>query len=101
MQEDIERIPAIFRSVYFYLVALFIVWMVFFDSNDWVNQYKLHHKMVELEEEKAFYQKEIEVVQEEREELMTNKALLEKFAREKYLMKKRHEDVYVIEHADQ
>lgn len=53
--------------------------------------------MQELEEEKTYYEKKIEEVEQDRKELMGNDELLEKFAREKYLMKKKSEDVYVIE----
>jgi cell division protein FtsB len=39
-------------------------------------------------------------VQKDREELMTDRELLEKFAREKYLMKKEAEDIFIIQEED-
>ena len=66
------------------------------DANDIRSQFSLGQKLHDLEEEKAFYEKEIEQVNHDREELLTDDQLLEKFAREKYLMKKPDEDVYVI-----
>ena len=49
-----------------------------------------------LEDEKAFYTEKIEEVKEDRAELLSDDELLEKFARENYLMKKPDEDVYVV-----
>jgi cell division protein FtsB len=70
--------------------------MLFVDSNDIVTQVRLHNKLNALENEKEFYQeKKVEVVKN-REELTTNQELLEKFAREKYLMKRKSEELFVI-----
>lgn len=54
-------------------------------------------KLGSLENEKEFYLEKIDEVEKDRTELMTNKELLEKFAREKYLMKKETEDIFIIE----
>ena len=72
------------------------MWMLFVDANDLRSQFSLNQKLRELEAEKSFYEQEIKQVNYDREELLTNDELLEKFAREKYLMKKPEEDVYVI-----
>jgi cell division protein FtsB len=53
-------------------------------------------KLSELEEEKVYYQEKIEEVKKEKEELFSDNDKLEKFAREKYLMKKPNEDVYIL-----
>lgn len=57
---------------------------------------KLSQKLNQLEDQKEFYLERKEIIAEEREELLSNPELLEKFAREKYLMKKKTEDLYVI-----
>jgi cell division protein DivIC len=57
-------------------------------------------KLRSLENEKEYYQQKVADVEKDRVELMTNKELLEKFAREKYLMKKETEDIFVIEEKD-
>jgi hypothetical protein len=49
-----------------------------------------------LEKQKEFYLERKAKIQAEREELMSNMELLEKFARERYLMKKESEDLYVV-----
>jgi len=82
----------------FYLLGLvfFIAWMIFIDSNNLVNQVKLSNKLGKLEDQKEFYLERREKIKAEREGLMSDPELLEKFAREKYLMKKNSEDLYVI-----
>jgi cell division protein FtsB len=54
-------------------------------------------KLRALESEKEYYEAKILEVEKDRKELMTNKELLEKFAREKYLMKKETEDLFIIQ----
>ena len=73
-----------------------VVWLLFFDKNDVFAQYDLIQKLNKLQSERAYYIAEIENNKNDIKELATNKASLEKFAREKYLMKKDNEDVYVI-----
>ena len=74
----------------------FIVWMLFFDRNDLASQYEYRTQVQKLEEEKAFYISEIEKADTELKELTTNIQSLEKFARERYYMKRENEDVYVV-----
>lgn len=92
----LSKLPAFLRNFYVITLLVFLVWMLFLDSNDLVSQYKLSNKLDNLETEKAYYQEKIEEVKKDREELLSNKELLEKFAREKYLMRKKTEDLYVI-----
>lgn len=84
------------KNFYFISTAFFLFWMIFIDSNNVINQFKLSSKLNQLEDQKEFYVVRKEKIQSEREELMSNPELLEKFAREKYLMKKKTEDLYVI-----
>jgi cell division protein FtsB len=73
-----------------------LAWLTFFDSNDLYTQIKQTAKLKSLEDEKTFYTEKIEEVKEDRAELLSDEELLEKFARENYLMKKPNEDVYVV-----
>ena len=92
----LARIPKFFRSFYFIFTSLFLVWMLFFDSNDFITQYQMNRSLRNLEEEKEHYLLKMEEVQQDRKELMSDPELLEKFAREKYLMKRPNEDVFII-----
>jgi cell division protein FtsB len=82
----------------FYVVAtlLFLFWITFIDSNNLVNHFRLSQKLYQLDDQKDFYLEKKEKIIAEREELLSNPELLEKFARERYLMKKQTEDLYVV-----
>ncbi len=84
------------KNFYFVFTFFFILWMVFIDSNDVLTQIKLRSKVKQLESQKDFYLERKQKIKAEREELMSNNELLEKFARERYLMKKKTEDLYVV-----
>jgi cell division protein FtsB len=71
--------------------------MTFIDSNDLISRFNMSSKLRSLENEKEYYQEKMAEVEKDRKELLTNKELLEKFAREKYLMKKETEDVFIIQ----
>ncbi len=96
----LSKLPPIFRNFYFVTALAFFVWMLFFDANDFISQWRMGSKKDDLEEVKEFYEEKIAEVKQDREELFSSPELLEKFAREKYLMKKPGEDVYIIEKAD-
>ncbi|MGW8122920.1 FtsB family cell division protein [Roseivirga echinicomitans] len=90
------KVPRFAKSFYFLFGAFFIIWMLFVDSNDVLSQLRLKSKLSNLENQKEYYlEKKVEVLKN-KEELTTNQELLEKFAREKYLMKKPSEDLFVI-----
>ena len=91
-----KKLPAFTRNFYFLSTAVFLIWMLFIDSNDLISQYKLSNKLSTLEEQKSYYLEKIEEVKKDREELLSDDKLLEKFAREKYFMKKETEDLFII-----
>jgi cell division protein FtsB len=84
------------KNFYFVFTFFFILWMVFIDSNDVLTQVKLRGKVKQLESQREFYLERKQKIKADREELMSNNELLEKFARERYLMKKKTEDLYVV-----
>jgi len=92
----LDRLPKFAKSFYFISGMLFLFWMLFLDSNDLYTQFQLNSQLKSLDQEKEFYLEKIEEVQTEREQLLTDIDALEKFAREKYLMKKETEDLFVI-----
>lgn len=95
-----KKLPPIFRNFYWVTGLSFLVWMIFLDSNDLISRFKLSSKLRSLDKEKEYYQAKITEVEKDRKELMTNRELLEKFAREKYLMKKEKEDIFIIQEED-
>lgn len=92
----IKKLPSAFRNFYFVSFAIFFAWMLLLDSNNLVARYQLGEKLDALEEERDYYEEKIQQVDKDRSELFGDRESLEKFAREKYLMKKKSEDIYVI-----
>ncbi|MCC7232287.1 MAG: septum formation initiator family protein [Bacteroidia bacterium] len=74
----------------------FLVWLAFFDRNDFITTWSYHRQLNKLEQEKAFYDSEIAKNRMYLNELRTNNENLEKYGREKYFMKRDNEDVFVI-----
>jgi cell division protein DivIC len=93
----LKKVPPFFKNFYLMTGFCFLIWMMFLDSNDLISRFKMTAKVRSLENEKEFYIEKISEVEKDRQELMTNKELLEKFAREKYLMKKESEDIFIIQ----
>lgn len=91
-----SRVPRFLRSFYFLAGLGFLVWMFVFDANDFVKQYDMYAKWQELRTDKEYYLREIDKVKKDRAELLSSPELLEKFAREKYIMKRPGEDVFVL-----
>lgn len=89
-------LPKIFKNKYFYTLLAFLVWMLFFDSNNLIYQAKLSSKLNQAENQKQYYLDEIKKDSTSLKELMTNMETLEKFAREKYLMKRDNEEIYLV-----
>ena len=70
---------------------------MFFDGNDLVSRWKNLRKLKKAREEKHYFTDKIAQVNKDKEELMGSPALLEKYAREQYLMKKKSENLYIVE----
>ena len=86
----------IIKNKYFITIIGLVVWLIFFDKNDVFTQYDLIVKCNKLQKEKFYYLSEIENNISSLTELRNNKKSLETFSREKYLMKKENEDVFVF-----
>jgi cell division protein FtsB len=84
---------------YVLILLLFIVWMLFFDTNSFLIHNELNNDIESLENNKEFYQSEIDK-DEVFIEKMQDSNEIEKFAREKYYLKRANEDIYIIEHED-
>ncbi|WP_315897967.1 FtsB family cell division protein [Mucilaginibacter pallidiroseus] len=93
-----KRLFDLIRNKFFLATVAFVLWMIFFDKNDLFSQYEYHQQLNKLEAEQQFYKDETAKVNKDLDELNSNKVKLEKFAREKYLMKKDNEDIFVIVH---
>lgn len=77
-------------------LIIFGIWMLFFDRNSMINQYRLVSTLGDLNTEKEYYQTEILSDSAALVKLQNSNEELERYAREKYLMKRDNEDIYLI-----
>ena len=71
--------------------------MIFFDQQDLITtQVKQRNELNSLKASRDYYQQEIEATRLELEQLKSDPTVLEKYAREKYRMKRDNEDVFII-----
>ena len=96
INELIDKIPNYLKNKYLIAVVLFIIWITFFDNFNIIKQSKIRKNIKKLEENKKFYIQEITKDSSEYYDLLNDAEKREKFAREKFLMKKEDEDVYII-----
>jgi hypothetical protein len=93
LQDLLKKLPAPLRNRYFITAVAFIAFMVFFDRHDVWTQIQLQRTVNKLENDKLFYEEQIELEEEVRLDMEINK---ERFAREQYFMQRNNEDVFII-----
>jgi cell division protein FtsB len=86
----------ILSNKYILVVVFFMIWMLFLDNYSYLENRLLNKEINELEDNKTYYQNEIKADQQ-KIKLLKNTDQVEKYAREKYFMKKDSEDIYIIE----
>jgi cell division protein DivIC len=88
------------KNKYILVGAFFVVWIGFFDTNRIVSVMRYRAEFKQVQKEKRYYIEEIEKNTKLLELYQNDKKALEKFAREKYFMKKDNEDVFLIVYED-
>ena len=97
MQKVFFKILPVIKNKYYITLIAFVIWILFFDSNNVFEIYKFHKAYHQLQDEKSFYINETAKVNLEKQELFSSEKSLEKFARERYYMKRDNEDIYIFE----
>jgi hypothetical protein len=91
-----QYIPRFLRNKFFLATTGFIVWMLFFDRNDLFTQMDRRAELAEIRQSKAFFLERIAEDRNFSKDLQFNGSAIEKYAREKYLMKKDNEDLFLV-----
>ena len=92
-----NKLLKLIKSTYGVIITLFIIWMIFFDSNSLIIHHDLNNDINELDDQKSYYEKEIANDNIELQ-LIQSDSGLEKYAREKLFMKKDNEEIFLIEY---
>lgn len=87
----------IISNKYLLTIVGFVVWMLFFDRNDIPLQISRMHELSKLQQSERLMTEKINQTRDELQSLKNSPATLEKYARERYLMKKPNEDLFIVE----
>ena len=92
-----NSIPSWIKNKYLLTLLVFSVWLFFFDDRDIITtHFKHRNELKQLEQSRDYYLQQIDATRQELENLKSNPSLMEKYAREKYWMKKDNEDLYIL-----
>ncbi len=92
-----NRIVRFVSNRYVIILLLFIVWMLFFDENSFINHRELDKEIDKLEKSNEYYREQIHNDKKVIDNL-NDPDSLEKYAREEYKMKKENEEIFLIEY---
>ncbi|MGB5237085.1 MAG: septum formation initiator family protein [Flavobacteriaceae bacterium] len=90
---------SILTNIYVLVLTVFVIWMTFFDTNSLLIHLELRREIKKLEKQQEFLREEIAKDKKVIEKL-SDPEELEKFAREQYYLKKKNEEIYIIEYED-
>ena len=85
------------KNSYAIIIIIFVVWMIFFDSNSILVHNELNNDINDLNNQKEYYKNEIARDNIELNQIKTDSGL-EKYAREKLFMKRDNEEIFIIEY---
>jgi len=91
-----EDLPWIVKNKYILTILLFLLFITLIPRHNLLSQWRLNKQLRSLEEKKEFYESGIAQIKEDELALTENDKALEKFAREKYFMKRKNEDVFIL-----
>jgi cell division protein FtsB len=95
--QAIKKIIPFVANRYFISILAFVLWMLFFDQRNFFLQKDRAAELEKLEQAKGYYEKEISTTQEQLNNLQSNPGAVEKYARERYLLRRGGEEVYIFE----
>lgn len=96
LKRGLGKLPSWIKNKYLVSFTAFCAILLFLDKNDLFTQLDRTRELRDLRKSQAFYRSEIEAERKESEALKHQPATLEKYAREKYLMKRDNEELFLV-----
>lgn len=96
----LQYIPSFIYNKYLLATLLFIGWMLFFDRNDFFTQMERKKNLEQIEQSKTYFAQKIAEGKKFSIDMRSNADAVEKFVREKYLMKRDNEDLFLVQKAE-
>ena len=97
----LTHIPSWLKNKYLLTGVFFAVWMLFFDPKDILSDFNRRGKLKELQTSELHLKEQITDAKNELNLLKHDAQSIEKYAREKYLMKKDNEDLFIVKSAQE
>ncbi len=91
------KVFKIFSNKYLVSLFAFAILMLFSDHNDLFIQADRNKQLHKLLKSKKFYENAIAKTKEELSTLQNNPTAIEKYAREKFYMKRDNEDLFIVQ----
>jgi cell division protein DivIC len=95
----LTHLPSWLKNKFFIAFAAFATWMLFFDERDVFTMRHHRQELRTLQQSKKYYSDQIRKEQIQLEGLKNNPSILEKYAREKYYMKRDNEELFLVPEA--
>jgi len=92
-----KKIVKFIGNKYFIVLLFFVIWMLFFDENSYLNHHELNKEIDKLEDANEYFEMQIETDSKVINNLKDPDSL-ERYAREVYKMKRENEDIFIIEY---
>ena len=83
-----------------FTLAIFCIWMLFFDKNNMISQISLKLEVNELNKAKEKLMVQIKDIRYRHDKLLNDPKEQERFARERYWMKRTDEDIFIMARED-
>lgn len=93
----LNRISLFLTNKFFITTVVFLAVMLFLDKNDLLTTLDRRAELQSLEASKEHYNKELIELRKIKTSLETDPVTIEKVAREKYLMHRNNEDIFLTE----
>jgi cell division protein DivIC len=90
------RLPSWLKNKYLLTGTFFVIWMLFIDQKDILTGFESRAKLNKLQKSEQHFKQLITESQVELDLLKNNAQSIEKYAREKYMMKKDNEDLFIV-----
>jgi cell division protein DivIC len=92
----LAQIPTWIKNKYFIAFFGFVIWILFFDRNDVFTQLERRKELREISQTKEYFAQRIAEDRKFSKDLQFNASAIEKYAREKYLMKRDNEELFLV-----
>lgn len=94
---DVKKLLRFVTNKFLLTGIAFLVWMLYFDQNDWSSQQRRKKDLQDTKDNIAYLNSEITQMEKEHIDMKSNPQKIEQYAREHYKMKRENEDLYIVE----